>query len=93
MIHSMSCGVIKDAGSYTFVKVVFDGDETPYWYISEFPVDEGDRVSAPFGRANMPRVGRAVRVEKNVSGQVTPIPLRSAKKLISRLITDGSDGE
>ncbi len=88
MIHSMSGGVIKDVGSYTFVKVVFDGDETPHWYISDFAVAEGDRVSAPRGRADMPAAATVVKVENNVSGQVTPVPLRSAKKLISPLIAD-----
>ncbi len=88
MIHSMSGGVIKDVGRYTFVKVVFDGDEEarPYWYISEFAVEEGDVVTAPFGKADMPRRGVAVKVERNVSGQVTPVSVRTAKKLLSKQI-------
>lgn len=88
MIHSLSGGIIKDAGSYTFVKVVFESDPTPKWYISDFPVEEGDKVCAPFGVADMPTVGVAVKVENNVSGQVTPIPLKTAKKIISVLIED-----
>ena len=90
MIHSMSGGIIKDYGSYTFVKVVFDADpeKTPFWYISDFAVEEGDRVSAPRGKIDMPSTATVLRVEKNVNGQVTPIPLRSAKKLIAKLITD-----
>ncbi len=83
MIHSMSGGIIKDRGAYTFVKVRFEGEERPYWYISDFSVEEGDRVTAPFGRADMPREATVVKVERNVSGQVTPIPLKAAKKLIS----------
>lgn len=88
MIHSLSGGIIKDVESYTFVKVVFDGDPTPRWYISDFHVEEGDRVSAPTGKADMPKTGVAVKVENNVNGQVTPIPVRQAKKLISVIISD-----
>lgn len=82
MIHSLSGGVIKDYGSYTFVKVIFDGEERPYWYISDFHVEEGYKVTAPFGRADMPREATVIKVESNVSGQVTPIPLKTAKKLL-----------
>ena len=89
MIHSMGGGIIKDIGSYTFVKVVFDDDEskTPYWYISDFSVDVGDRVTAPRGKADMPSCATVVKVENNVNGQVTPIPLRTAKKLIGKRLT------
>lgn len=83
MIHSMSGGVIKDAGSHTFVKVLFDGEDTPFWYVTDLFVEQGDMVKAPRGRENAPAIGTVVRVEQNVSGQVTPIPLRSAKRIIS----------
>lgn len=86
MIHSLSGGIIKDAGSYTFVKVEFD--DGTRWYISDFPVEQGDKVCAPFGKADMPKIGVAVKVENNVSGQVTPIPVKAAKKLISVILTD-----
>ncbi len=81
MIHSMSGGIIKDPGSYTFVKIAFDDDpeKTPYWYVSDFSV-------APRGRADMPARATVLRVEKNVSGQVTPVPLRSAKKLLNLIL-------
>lgn len=82
MIHSLSGGVIKDYGAYTFVKVIFEADDRPYWYIADFPVEEGDKVIAPFGKIDTPREATAIKVEKNVSGQVTPIPLNSAKKLL-----------
>ena len=86
MIHSLSGGVIKDYGSYTFVKVIFEGEERPYWYIAEFAVEEGDKVTAPFGKAEMPREATVVKVERSVNGQVTPIPLRSAKKLFGPVL-------
>ena len=83
MIHSMSGGVLSEYGTYTFVKVKFDGDDRPYWYVSDFEVEEGDRVSAPFGTTNKPAT--VLRVEHNVSGQVSPVPIRRAKKLIAKL--------
>lgn len=88
MIHSLSGGIIKEVGTYTFVKVLFDDEPTPKWYISDFHVEEGDRVSAPTGKADMPKIGVAVKVENNVNGQVTPIPARQAKKLISVIISE-----
>lgn len=85
MIHSMSGGVLSEYGTYTFVKVKFDDDERPYWYVSDFEVNEGDRVSAPFGAGGCGKVATVLRVEKNVSGQVAPIPIKRAKKLLRKL--------
>lgn len=81
MIHSLAGGVIRDCGSYVFVKVAFEGVVRPYWYICEYEVHEGDAVTAPVGGAVMR--GTVIRVEENVNGQVTPVPLRSAKRIIS----------
>lgn len=84
MIHSLSGGVLSEYGSYTFVKVTFEDGARPYWYVSDFEVSEGDIVLAPFGGGA--KRATVVKVEQNVSGQVTPIPLRSAKKLISKVV-------
>lgn len=86
MIHSMSGGVLSEYGTYTFVKVKLDGDERPYWYVSDFDVAEGDRVLAPFGVGGQ-KAATVLRVEQNVSGQVSPIPIKRAKKLLSKLTT------
>lgn len=85
MIHSMSGGVLSEYGSYMFVKVKFDDDEKPYWYVCDFEVDEGDRVCAPFGAGGLGKPATVLRVEKNVSGQVSPIPIKRAKKLLRKL--------
>ena len=85
MIHSMSGGVLSEYGTYTFAKVKFDGDERPYWYVSDFDVSEGDRVLAPFGAGGAVKEATVLRVEYNVSGQVAPIPIKRAKKLLSKL--------
>ena len=79
----MSGGVLSEYGAYTFVKVRFEGVEAPYWYITDFDVAEGDRVLAPFGGIGKPAV--VERVEQNVSGQVAPVPIKRAKKLISKI--------
>ena len=85
MIHSMSGGVLSELGAFTFVKVKFDGDEKPFWYICDFEVAEGDRVSAPFGASGLGKPATVLRVEQNVSGQVAPIPVKRAKKLLYKL--------
>ena len=81
----MSGGVLSELGSYTFVKVKFDGSDVPYWYVTDFEVSEGDRVSAPFGMGGIGKPAVVVKVEHNVSGQVAPIPVKRAKKLIAKL--------
>lgn len=85
MIHSLSGGVLSEYENYTFVKVVFDGNSVPYWYVSDFDVAEGDRVSAPFGAGGLGKPATVVKVEYNVSGQVAPVPIKRVKKLISKL--------
>ena len=83
MIHSMSGGVIKDPGSYTFVRVLVDGDDFARWYVTDLDIEEGDRVRVPAKQSTA--VGTVMRVERDVSGQVTPVPLKSAKKIICRM--------
>ena len=78
MIHSLSGGVIAENGTYTFAKVEIDG--APYWFLSPFPVREGDRVLAPFGRGDLPREGIVRRVE-TASAQCAPVPMNRAKEL------------
>ncbi|MDE7106950.1 MAG: hypothetical protein K2O39_01360 [Clostridiales bacterium] len=85
MIHSMSGGVLSEYGTYTFVKVKFDGDERPYWYVCDFDVQEGDMVSAPFGVSGLGKPAIVLRVEHNVSGQVAPVPIKRAKQLLQKL--------
>lgn len=85
MIHSMSGGVLDEYGVYTFAKVKFDGDDRPYWYISDFEIAEGDRVSAPFGVGGLSKPATVVAVEHNVSAQVSPVPIKRAKRLLQKL--------
>ncbi len=82
MIHSMSGGVLQDAGQYTFVKVGFD-DGSVFWYISDIELVEGDTVKAPRGASV--DVGKVLRVERNVDGHVAPVPIKRAKRIICRV--------
>lgn len=82
MIHSMSGGVLSEYGTYTFAKVRFE-DGTAYWYVAEFEVESGDSVLAPRGNVNAKAT--VERVEHNVSGQVSPVPIKRAKKLTAKL--------
>ena len=85
MIHSMSGGVLSEYGTYTFVKVAFDGEPVPYWYITDFDVQEGDRVTAPRGASEIGKPATVLSVEYNVSGQVAPVPVKRVKKLLAKL--------
>ena len=57
MIHSMSGGVIKDAGSYTFVKVRFDDDGIA-WYITDFDVAARHTERRHAGNRSQSRIQR-----------------------------------
>lgn len=81
----MSGGVLSELGAYTFAKVRFEDGGAPYWYVSDFDVEAGDRVLAPFGASGAAREATVERVERNVSGMTAPVPLKRAKKLIKRL--------
>lgn len=87
MIHSMSGGVLSEYGTYTFVKAVFDddADKIPHWFISEFDVEENDGVLAPCGSGYAGKPATVIAVERNVSGQVAPVSVRRARRLIKKL--------
>lgn len=85
MIHSMSGGVLSEYDSYTFAKVCFDGEQQGYWYIADFDVSVGDRVSAPRFPSGSGAPATVIKIEPNVSGQVAPVPIKRAKRLIGRL--------
>ena len=79
MIHSLSGGVISENGKHTFVKVEING--APYWYLSPFStVREGDKVSVPFGKGELPREAIVVKVEENTA-QCAPVPMKHIKEI------------
>ncbi len=79
MIHSLSGGVINEHGKHTFVKVELEGK--PYWYLSLFStVKEGDRVSVPYGRADLPTEAVVLKVEE-ADEQCAPYPMNRIKEI------------
>ena len=79
MIHSLSGGIISENGKHTFVKVELNG--MPYWYLSPFStVKEGDKVSVPFGRGDLPTETVVLKVEENTA-QCAPVPMNRIKEI------------
>ncbi len=86
MIHSLSGGVIKDIEYFDFAKVkVTEGIlcNNIFWYISPFSnLKQGDIVLVPLGANNTQTKAEVLRVDKNVSGQTAPVPVKRCKKII-----------
>ena len=84
MIHSLSGGVMSDVQHVDFAKVEIEG-EGVFWYISKIEgLKEGDKVIVPFGRDGEKVTGKVLRIDKNVSSQVSPIPFKHAKYIIEK---------
>ena len=84
MIHSLSGGVMSDVQHVDFAKVEIEG-EGVFWYISKIDgLKEGDKVIVPFGRDGEKVTGKVLRIDKNVSSQVSPIPFKHAKYIIEK---------
>lgn len=77
MIHSLSGGSIKGAKGYTFVKVepTDETSATVWLKCSDIEVNVGDVVVYEDKTGWLKR-GVVVRVDKNVSEQTPPAPLR-----------------
>ena len=87
MIHSLAGGEIRELTYADFAKVeiVEDGafKGSKFWYISEIKdVKEGDFVLAPIGVNNRLYKARIERIDKFVNSQVSPVPMKRAKKIV-----------
>lgn len=89
MIHSMAGGEIGKVSYSDYAKVqITQGNLAGkiFWYKSTIPnLDVGDDVIIPFGANNMRIAGKVVKIDKNVSSQVAPIPYRQAKQIIRKI--------
>lgn len=88
MIHSLAGGKIKDLEFADFVKVKFDylGETKLGWYITDIiDLAINDKVIIPYGYANIELAGQVEKIERNVSSQVAPIPIKRAKYIIKKL--------
>lgn len=85
MIHSLSGGVMSDVASSDFAKVEISG-EGFFWYKSDISgLKAGDKVVVPFGRFGQETEAEVVRVDKNVSSQVSPVPFKRAKSILRKI--------
>ncbi len=81
MIHSLSGGVLATNGSFLFAKVEIAG--APYWYLSPFAVEAGDRVLAPLGSEGLAE-GVVLRTEV-CTPQTAPFPMNRVRSLEKKL--------
>ncbi|MBQ8726356.1 MAG: hypothetical protein IJY84_04595 [Clostridia bacterium] len=83
MIHSLSGGSIKDLGNFTFVKV--ESHDSPSQFIwlkcTGFTVEVGSTVVYEDKNGWLKR-GKVVRVDKGVSGQTPPAPLKGMANVL-----------
>ena len=89
MIHSLAGGSFREKRVLNFAKVkICDGimKDNLLWYIlppGDFNV--GDRVVVPLGSTNARQTATIERIDKNVLEGQTPVPIRSAKTIISKI--------
>ena len=85
MIHSLAGGEIREKEYFTFVWVEIIGPTNigeKYWYISPLKtIEEGAQVELPLGQNNSRKIGRVIRVVKNVSRDRAPFPVNRTKEI------------
>ncbi len=82
MIHSLSGGVVRDKKYYDFAKVKIETGEI-FWFISKFKeLKVGDFVVVPIGKSENLVKGEVLRIDKNISEQVAPIPVKRMKEIV-----------
>ena len=89
MIHSLAGGKLQNVEYSDYAKVqIAQGNLAGkiFWYkstISDLKI--GDDVIVPFGQDNMRVAGKVVKIDKNVSSQVSPFPAKRAKQIIRKI--------
>lgn len=85
MIHSMCGGTTCEVKHYDFAKVEIE-NEGIFWYVSTIcDLKEGDRVRVPYGRLETLVEAKVLRIDKNVSSQTSPISLKRARYIHSKI--------
>ena len=88
MIHSLAGGKLKDLEYADFVKVCFEylGEKKLGWYITDLiDIAVGDHVIIPYGYPSVEIEGTIEKIERNLSSQVSPIPIKRAKHIIRKV--------
>ena len=88
MIHSLAGGKIKDLDFADFAKVeILDGEAQGKisWYITNIlDLNVEDTVLVPVGLNNTQTPAKVLKIERNLSSQVSPIPIKRAKEIIQK---------
>ena len=89
MIHSLAGGKIQDINNSDYAKVQISQGNLAgkiFWYKTRIVgLKVGDDVIVPFGPDNMRVAGKVVKIDKNVSSQVAPVPSKRAKEIIRKI--------
>lgn len=86
MIHSLAGGQLREKRICDFVKVEFDRlPEQYFWFICDISgIKEGDKIIAPFGKLDEPRIAKVVQLLKNVDAQNVPFRTRNMKSIYKK---------
>jgi len=82
MIHSLAGGVIKDNTPQDIAKVRMENGDIRWYLCDGLDAKGGDKVLVPSSASVHGEVGEVMRVDKNVSPQVSPIPIKRMKAII-----------
>ena len=89
MIHSLAGGKIKDLDFADFVKVeILEGLDAGkiMWFITDIlDLAANNNVLVPLGFGNTPTLAKVLKIERNLSSHVAPIPIKKAKMIIKKL--------
>lgn len=87
MIHSMAGGELKFNQHFDFAKVeIIEGEDIGliFWFISPFSnLQIGNKVLVPLGKNNKEVKAKVLRIDKNISEQSSPLPIKRMKTIIS----------
>lgn len=89
MIHSLAGGILSDNEYWDFAKVEFFDEELigqTHWYISKiYDLKEGDIVCVPYGKKEIKKEAKVLRIDKHISSQTPPIPLKLMKEILYKI--------
>ena len=82
MIHSMAGGNLQKVSYDDYAKVKITSGANVgdiFWYLSLANAKVGDKVVVPVGMQNALQEGEILRIDKNISSQMSPVPKKRAK--------------
>ena len=85
MIHSMAGGSLQNVSYNDYAKVkILTGSSANsiFWYLSTNGLKEGNIVKVTVGPNNIQEEAIVLRIDKNVSSQMSPVPYKRVKNII-----------